>query len=147
MIFIDSNIWCYYLDQRLPEHVCVRKSMREILKSEEIVNNTIIVMEVSHYIVRHFVEKIARKKIDYFVNLGNMKIADFNRTMLNQTIASLLAYSYAEGLGGRDATVIASMQLQYITKILSHDSIFKRLAKELEIEVIDPAQPTRPRDK
>jgi len=143
MIFVDSNIWCYYFDQRLPEHVYVRDALREIIKKEEIACNTIIVMEVAHYIVRHFAEKIARRKIELFVNLGNMQIADFNRQVLNQTIESLLAYGFCEGLGGRDATVIATMKLQNITKIASHDGVFKRLGEKLEFEIIDPAQPTR----
>jgi predicted nucleic acid-binding protein len=118
--------------------------MREIIKSEEIACNTVIVMEVAHYLVRHFTEKIARKKIEYFVNLNNIDIADFNRQALNETVEKLLAYAYAEGLGGRDATVIASMKLQNIKKIVSHDDIFRRLANKLELEVIDPAQPTKP---
>jgi predicted nucleic acid-binding protein len=144
MLFVDSNIWCYYFDQRLPEHVRVRDAMREIIKSREIACNTVIVMEVAHYLVRHFTEKIARKKIETFVNLSNIDIADFNRQSLNETVETLLAYAYAEGLGGRDATVIASMKLQNIKKIVSHDDIFKRLANKLELEVIDPAQPTQP---
>ncbi len=144
MLFIDSNIWCYYFDQRLPEHVRVRDVMREIIKSEEIACNTVIVMEVAHYLVRHFTEKIARKKIEVFVNLSNIDIADFNRQLLSETVETLLAYAYTEGLGGRDATVIASMKLQNIKKIVSHDDIFKRLANKLELEVIDPAQPIKP---
>ena len=144
MLFVDSNIWCYYFDQRLPEYVSVRDAMREIIKSEEIACNTVIVMEVAHYLVRHFTEKIARKKIETFINLTNIDIADFNRQALNQTVETLLAYAYTEGLGGRDATVIASMKLQNIKKIVSHDDIFKRLANKLELEVIDPAQPIQP---
>ncbi len=142
MLFVDSNIWCYYFDQRFPEHVSVREAMREIITSEDIACNTIVVMEVAHYIVRHFPEQIARKKIEYFVNLGNLQIADFNRIALNETIESLLHYSFAEGLGGRDATVIATMKLQNVKKIVSHDSIFRRLADKLEFELIDPAQPS-----
>jgi predicted nucleic acid-binding protein len=144
MLFVDSNIWCYYFDARLPEHMRVRDAMREIIKTEEIACNTVIVMEVAHYLVRHFTEKIARKKIETFINLTNIDIADFNRQALNQTVETLLAYAYSEGLGGRDATVIASMKLQNIKKIVSHDDIFKRLANKLELEVIDPAQPTQP---
>jgi predicted nucleic acid-binding protein len=142
MLFVDSNIWCYYFDQRLHEHVCVREAMREIITSEDIACNTIIVMEVAHYIVRHFTEQIARKKIEYFVNLSNLQIADFNRIALNETIESLLLYSFAEGLGGRDATVIATMKLQNVKKIVSHDAVFRRLADKLELELIDPAQPS-----
>ena len=144
MLFVDSNIWCYYFDQRLPEYSSVRDAMREIIKSEEIACNTVIVMEVAHYIVRHFTEKVARKKIETFINLANIDIADFNRQLLSVTVETLLAYAYTEGLGGRDATVIASMKLQNIKKIVSHDDIFKRLANKLELEVIDPAQPIQP---
>jgi predicted nucleic acid-binding protein len=143
MLFIDSNIWCYYFDQRLAEHLYVRDAVREILKSQEIACNTVIAMEVAHYLVRHFTEEIARKKIETFINLTNIDIEDFNRQALNQTIETLLAYAYSEGLGGRDATVIASMKLQNIKKIVSHDDIFKRLANKLDLEVIDPAQPTQ----
>jgi predicted nucleic acid-binding protein len=118
--------------------------MREIIKSEEIACNTVIVMEVAHYLVRHFTEKVARKKIETFINLSNIDIADFNRESLTQTIETLLAYAYVEGLGGRDATVIASMKLQNIKRIVSHDDIFKRLANKLELEVIDPARLIQP---
>ncbi len=144
MLFVDSNIWCYYFDQRLPEYVSVRDVMREIIKSEEIACNTVIVMEVAHYLIRHFPEKIARKKIETFINLTNLDIADFNRQALNQTIETLLANAYSEGLGGRDATIISSMKLQNIKKIVSHDDIFKRLANKLELEVIDPIGPIQP---
>ena len=144
MLFVDSNIWCYYFDQRLPDYASVRDAMREIIKSEEIACNTVIVMEVAHYIVRHFTEKVARKKIETFINLANIDIADFNRQALNQTIETLLVYANNEGLGGRDATIIAAMKLQNIKKIVSHDEIFKRLANKLELEVIDPAQPIQP---
>ncbi len=62
MIFIDSNMWCYYFDKRLPEHEQVLDIMRKTLTSEEIVCNTLIVLEVAHYLVRHFSESAARKK-------------------------------------------------------------------------------------
>ena len=86
MIFVDSNIWCYYFDQRLPEHQQILEPMRKIIRSEEIACNTIIVLEVAHYIVRHFAEKTARKKIESFVNLRNMNITDFTRQIMTQTL-------------------------------------------------------------
>ena len=65
LIFIDSNIWCYYFDQRLPEHQMVLEPIRQILKSsQEIVCNTIVVMEIAHYLVRHFRKENARSKIE-----------------------------------------------------------------------------------
>jgi predicted nucleic acid-binding protein len=140
MIFVDSNIWCYYFDQRVPEHKYVREPMREIIKSEEIACNTIIVMEVAHYLVRHFDEKSARKKIDFFINLRNMQISAFNRRMMQESLESLLEYSNGVGLGGRDATIIATLNSQNIRRIITHDGVFKRLATKLTFEVTDPIQ-------
>lgn len=114
--------------------------MREIIQSEEIICNTIIVIEVAHYLVRHFAEEAARKKINYFVNLRNMKIADFNREMMMETIETLIEHAYSGGLGGRDATILATMNWQNIKKVISHDDVFKRLASRLMLEVIDPTQ-------
>jgi predicted nucleic acid-binding protein len=119
--------------------VRVRDAVREIIKTQEIACNTVIVMEVAHYLVRHFTEKVARKKIETFVNLINLEIADFNRQACNESVETLLAYAYNKGLGGRDASVITSMKLLNEKKIVSHDDIFRRLAKKLELEVIDPA--------
>lgn len=140
MIFIDSNMWCYYFDQRLAEHKYVRDSMREIIKTEEIACNTIVIMEVAHYLVRNFPERMARKKIEFFINLQNIKIIDFNRQMLTETLESLLNYSYSVGLGGRDATVLATLGSLKIQRIASHDSIFRRLSSKLGLDVIDPIQ-------
>jgi predicted nucleic acid-binding protein len=144
MLLVDSNIWCYYFDQCLPEHALVLDTMREIIKSEHIACNTVIVMEVAHYLVRHFSEEIARKKIETFVNLSNIDIADFKRHTMIEAVEKLLIFAYTESLGGRDATVIATMKLQNITKIVTHDDIFRRLAKKLKLEVIDPAQNAKP---
>jgi hypothetical protein len=70
--------------------------MREIKKSEQIACNTVIVMRVTHYLVRHFPEEIARKKIETFTNLSNINIADFNRHTLMEYVEKLLLYAYAE---------------------------------------------------
>jgi len=126
----------------VPEHKYVRDLMREIIKSEEIASNAIIVMEVAHYIVRHFDEKNARKKIDFFTNLRNMQISEFNRAMMQESLESLLEFSYSDGLGGRDATIIATLKSQNIRRIITHDAVFKRLAAKLTLDATDPIQPT-----
>ncbi len=141
MIFIDSNMWCYYFDRRLPEHEHVRKPIREIIKSEEIVCNTIIVMEVAHYLVRHFPTEVARRKITYFTNLRNMKLVDFNRQMMVEALENLIKYAHTYGLGGRDATIIATLKSLNIKKILTHDKTLKNLASKTGLEAIDPIPP------
>jgi len=138
MIFIDSNMWCYYFDKRLSEHEQVRDIMRKTITSEDIVCNTLIILEVAHYLVRHFTESTARKKIEYFTNLSNLTIVDFDRQNMTQALESLIEHGYSDGLGGRDATVLATIKLKEIKTILSHDEVFKRLSTKLKLEVIDP---------
>ena len=75
----------------------------------------------------------AQRKIE------NLQIADFSLQILNQSVEELLSYGYDDGLGGRDATIFATMKLQEINRIVSHDDVFKRLASRLDLEVIDPA--------
>jgi predicted nucleic acid-binding protein len=116
----------------------VREPMQKIIKSEEIVCNTVVIMEVAHYIVRHFTAKIAHKKIEYFTNLENMKIVDFDRQVMTEALENLVEHAYTYGLGGRDATVIATLKLLNIRKILSHDEVFKRMSTRLKLEVVDP---------
>ncbi len=138
MIFIDSNIWCYYFDKRLPEHDQLRDMMRKTLTSEDIVCNTLIVLEVAHYIVRHFEKAVAWKKIEYFSNLSNLTIIDFDRKSMTQALESLIEHGYSDGLGGRDATILATMKLKNVNAIVSHDDVFRRLSDKLMLEVIDP---------
>ncbi len=139
MIFVDSNIWCYYFDQRLPEHQLVREPIRQLLmSSQEIFCNTIVVMEIAHYLVRHLVEKDARKKIEVFVNLRNLKILDFNTKAMIESLDNLLNYSYSHGLGGRDSTIITSMNAFGIKTLITHDDALKRLSNKILCKVIDP---------
>jgi predicted nucleic acid-binding protein len=114
--------------------------MRKTLTSEEILCNTLIVLEVAHYIVRHFEKSVAWKKIEYFSNLSNLTIADFDRQSMTQALESLIEHGSSNGLGGRDATIFATMKLKNIKTILSHDDVFKRLSAKLKLEVIDPVQ-------
>jgi len=141
MIFVDANMWCYYFDRRLPEHKYVREPLRNIIQTEEIACNTVIVMEVAHYLTRNFVEDEVRKKIEYFVNLRNMNIADFNRSLMTESLENLIEHAYTEGLGGRDATIISTLKAFNLKKMFSHDDIFKRLAPKLGLEIIDPIPP------
>jgi predicted nucleic acid-binding protein len=139
LIFIDSNIWCYYFDSRLPEHQSVREPIRNILLSTpEIISNTIVVMEIAHYLVRHFKEPVAKRKIEHFVNLRNLKIVDLDSKLMAESLDSLLNYGYSHGLGGRDSTIVATIHSQDIKTLMTHDSVFKRLSDKLSCKIVDP---------
>jgi len=73
-------------------------------------------MEVAHYLVRNFPRKVARRKIDYFGNLRNMKIADFTRKMVADSLEKLVEHAFTDGLVGRDATIIVTLKSLHLNK-------------------------------
>ena len=140
MIFIDSNIWCYYFDARLPEHAQVSNSVRSAIRDSIIAVNTVVVMEVAHYITRNLDQDEARRRLDIFVNLRNLLIIDFDRSLMRASIDFLTRYSRAHGLGGRDSTIIASLMDRGIKTLMTHDLSLSLIASELEVETIDPVK-------
>jgi predicted nucleic acid-binding protein len=138
MIFVDTNIWCYFFDARLPEHEHVKGAMREVLMKETVTVNTVIVMEVAHYLTRNLGESEAKRKVEVFVTLRNMKILDFNRALMGVAVDYLTTYARSDGLGGRDSTIIASLSKFGIKSLLTHDRALGAFAKKLGFESIDP---------
>jgi predicted nucleic acid-binding protein len=63
-----------------------------------------------------------------------MEIVDFDQSLARKSIEYLAKYSQT-GIGGRDATILASMQELDIHRLMTHDRAFKRIDF---IEVIDP---------
>ena len=66
MIFIDSNIWCYYFDMSAGEHEIVSKRLEEALK-REVLMNTVVVMEVAHYLIKNLGSE-GERKMDVFLS-------------------------------------------------------------------------------
>ncbi|MFP3952053.1 MAG: type II toxin-antitoxin system VapC family toxin [Candidatus Bathyarchaeia archaeon] len=138
MVFIDSNIWCYYLDARLPEHVHVREQVREIIRDGEVHINTVIAMEVAHYLTRNLEEPEADEKIKSLINLRNMNIIDFNKSLMTLSLEYLTRLARSEGLGGRDSTILASLDAKRLDTLLTHDEALKSLAQRMDVKTLDP---------
>jgi len=131
MTFIDSNIRCYYLDRSAREHDAVSKCLEQVLEGCVTIN-TVVAMEVAHYLIRNL-GNLGKKKRDLFLSYP-MEIVDFDQSLARESIEYLAKYSQT-GIGGRDATILASMQMLGIQKLMTHDRAFKRIDF---IEVIDP---------
>jgi predicted nucleic acid-binding protein len=54
LIFVDSNIWCYYFDRSAQEHNAVSERLEQALE-DGVAINTVVAMEVAHY----------RKSVEY----------------------------------------------------------------------------------
>lgn len=135
MIFIDSNIWCYYFDKSAKEHEDVVDYLEKVLQDKDVLMNTVVVMEIAHYLIKNLGPVKGREKIDQLLTFP-FKIADFDFTKMEDSIDMLKTYS-TQGIGGRDATIIASMKENDIEKLLTHDKAFKRIE---EIKVVDPVE-------
>src|SRR3989338_11337371 len=133
MILIDSNIWCYFFDSSSKEHKSVSKFVDKTLEKEEILTNTVVLIEVAHFLIKNLGPVIGRKKMDAFLDFP-MRIVDFDYKQAKDSISLLCEYS-TFGVGGRDSTLLAAMQRAKISRIATHDKAFKKVEW---IDVIDP---------
>jgi predicted nucleic acid-binding protein len=131
LIFIDSNIWCYYFDRSALEHSAVSDKLKQVLGGG-IAINTVVEMEVAHYLVKNLGSE-GKRKMDTFLSYP-MIIVDFDQYLARKSIEYLSKYSQT-GIGGRDATILASMEELGIDTLMTHDRAFKKIDF---INVVDP---------
>lgn len=125
MILIDSNIWCYYFDESSKEHKSVVKLLEEALTSEKVLVNTVIIMELAHFLIKNLGPIIGRKKLQTFLEFPII-IVDLDYNQAKKSLDFLYEYSHL-GIGGRDATLLAAMKKAKTNTIITHDEAFKRL--------------------
>jgi len=138
-ITIDSMIWVYNFDPKAPESKNVRKWLygkQGALEQYSIVLNTLIPLEVLHSMSK-------KKTIDYttafnatlgIVALKKVVLIDFDSNLLSGTMTILGEYK-KYGIGGRDASILATMKDQNVERIASHD---KNLLMISHYHRIDP---------
>jgi predicted nucleic acid-binding protein len=131
LIFVDSNIWCYYFDRSAQEHAAVSERLEQVLENGVAIN-TVVAMEVAHYLIKSLGSE-GKRKVDIFLSYP-MKMIDFDQCLARASVEYLAKYSQT-GIGGRDATILASMEELGTRKLMTHDRAFKRLDF---IEVVDP---------
>ncbi|MEJ2295086.1 MAG: type II toxin-antitoxin system VapC family toxin [Candidatus Lokiarchaeota archaeon] len=133
MIFIDSNYWIYLFDSTLKEHKYVADHFKKIYDTTVLAINTVIMVEVMHYLVKRLGPTIANKKWQLFSSI-DFTIGNLEFEQLNGIFEILSKYSYT-GIGGRDATIISFMENHNITQLCTHDKAFTKIPN---LEIIDP---------
>lgn len=136
MLIIDSNIWAYYFDKDASEHPFVVDKVEDFLGSEKIAINTVIIIEVAHFLVKNLGPVIGRSKLDIFLSFP-FTISDLDYDLTLRAVEFLAKYSH-QGIGGRDATILATAEALGLNKIMTHDEAFKRIDR---LKVIDPISP------
>ncbi len=133
MLIIDSNIWAYYFDRDAPEHKFVVETVEKALTTNKIVINTVIIVEVAHFLIKNLGPLTGREKVSTFLSFP-FKIVDLTFTLTLKAVEHLVRHSH-QGIGGRDATILATMEILGLNEIMTHDEAFKRLDW---VKVVDP---------
>lgn len=66
LIFVDSNIWCYYFDRSAHEHSVVSERLEQVLE-DGVAINTVVAMEVAHYLIKSLGSE-GKRKMDLFLS-------------------------------------------------------------------------------
>jgi len=132
---IDSNIWAYYFDADAPEHEEVVPEVERALREGTLIN-TVVAMEVAHFLIKNLGSVLGKEKLDVFLSFP-FTIDDLDSDLVKIAIDELCRYSHL-GIGGRDATLLASMRRRRVNQIMTHDEALKKVP---EIKAIDPIRP------
>ncbi len=120
LIFIDSNIWCYYSDRSDQEHDLVSDKLEKVLE-DRVAINTVIEMEVGHCLIKNLG---LEGKIDTFSSYPTV-VVNFDQHLARKSIEYLTRYSQT-GIGGRGATILASMKELKIDTLMTPRSGFQK---------------------
>lgn len=133
IIFVDSNYWIYLFDKTSIEHESVKNHFNLLYDEAVLAVNTIVMMEVMHYLVKRLGTETAKEKWEIFSSMdfvvGNLEYGD-----LDLIFSTLCKHSHT-GIGGRDATILSFLEINQINMICTHDKAFKKVPN---LEIIDP---------
>ena len=121
MIYIDSNYWIYWLDERLPEHPHVEKTMKGAIQ-EGVAINRVTLLEVAHYL-RMLQKQMFIQQMAAIQNLASLTVFDLDARISNLAI-EMLPEQAPKGLGGRDCVILATMKVTGVESIATHDRAF-----------------------
>lgn len=133
ILIIDTNIWAYYFDRDSPEHKLVIGDVEKALKSEQIAVNTIIIMELAHFLIKNLGPIEGGEKLGVFLRFP-LVISDFDYRNALDSVEMLKRHSHL-GVGGRDATILAMMGASGVKRIMTHDEALKKIDW---LQVVDP---------
>ncbi|MEM3043974.1 MAG: type II toxin-antitoxin system VapC family toxin [Candidatus Bathyarchaeia archaeon] len=133
MLIIDSNIWAYYFDRDALEHKFVVDMVEKALTTGEIAINTVIIVEVAHFLIKNLGALTGMEKVDLFLSFP-FTVVDLTYDLTLKAIEYLTRYFHL-GIGGRDATILATMEMLGLNRIMTHDKAFKKVDW---LKVMDP---------
>ncbi len=145
VLTIDSQVWVYYFDANAPENKNVSTWLAGehddgILFKEDILLSLIIPIEVGHNLFKLKSmngEDIEQIMMD-FLSIENCRFIDIDPVLAVEAF-KILKSRAREGIGGRDALILATMDTHDVTTIATNDKNILTLTKYRRIDpVVDP---------
>ena len=140
-MLIDSQIWIYYIDPNAEENENVNlliegSNKNGVLFREKIISNPVIPVEVAHSFFANTKLQIddSYDLVISLFNFENIEIKDFDIENLFDCL-KILANFRTQGIGGRDAMILATMKKYYIPTLVTY---VKNLLRLTELNRIDP---------
>jgi predicted nucleic acid-binding protein len=134
VILLDSNVWIYLLDDRLPEHEMVRKRLPGLVGRDRVLLPSHVALEVVHYVVRRGPGKAEAAKNSR--TAADAETHPLDASTVAEAAGLLFQHSQA-GIGGRDAAVLAAARMRG-ARVASADRALARVARTMGLDVVDP---------
>jgi predicted nucleic acid-binding protein len=138
MIITDPSICSYYLDENATEHQYVIEPLEKEVERGGVAVNNVIVMEVARFLIGNLGPMEGMEKVTSFLGVPTI-IDDLDYGLTTKSIRLLAKYSHM-GIGGRDATILATAKNLGVNRIMTHDQAFKKVDW---VEVVDPIETDR----
>jgi len=107
--------------------------MRQAIK-EGIILNVATLIEVAHYF-RGLEEPELSSRVNKMRNLSTLTLVELDLATADIAVRLLARYARA-GVGGRDAVILATMQLHGVKRIVTHDRDFRKVKGITVIDAI-----------
>lgn len=134
MFLVDTNHWLFYFDMDSPEHRKLVPRLDALLDSEDLLQSTIIQLEVAHVAYRRW-GPAAAAPLGLLLGMGG-RLAEFGAADVTDTLR-LLDQHASSGIGGRDAAILHGAQRNGASLLCTGDKALGRVARQLGLEVRD----------
>jgi len=69
IVFLDSNYWIYLFDKTTVEHQYVLEYFKNLYENVSLAINTVVMIEVMHYLVKRLGPTVAKEKWELFSSI------------------------------------------------------------------------------
>lgn len=135
---LDANVWIYYLDEDIAEHDVVVDRVGDVVRSKPLFLTTVLQLEVLHYVSNQ--RDDCQDVLETFLTGRDVWVADLTPRDVERASELLGAHQEA-GIGGRDASVLATMERNDVTQLWTHDAALQRVGERIDwLDVVDPVE-------